>query len=228
MISLRVLRAALLACGSATVAAGAAVEALHHLGGRSYPVTSRLSLSYESNVPTWYSSALLLCCALALAAMARTVLDRTRRDWTLLAAVFAIMSLDEAAQLHELFNDTRTMGGIFFYAWVVPGIVVVCLLGLRFLPFFLRLRAPLRRRVFISGAVYVGGALVMELLLGWWSDAHGQRNLGYALIDLVEEAMEIAGASLFLYAVAAELARSGASLTITEDDTGDTRDTRDH
>ena len=40
----------------------------------------------------------------------------------------------------------------------------------------------------------VGGALVMELPLGWWTAHHGMDSFGYALIDWVEETMEMVGA----------------------------------
>ncbi|WP_228680788.1 hypothetical protein [Myxococcus xanthus] len=46
---------------------------------------------------------------------------------------------------------------------------------------------------------------MMELPLGWWAEQHGNDNLVYALIDHVEEALELIGASLFLAALAEEL-----------------------
>ena len=49
------------------------------------------------------------------------------------------------------------------------------------------------------------GRAAMELPLGWWTEQHGSDNLVYALIDHVEEALELVGASLFLAALVEEL-----------------------
>ncbi|MFO0630985.1 MAG: hypothetical protein U0325_35900 [Polyangiales bacterium] len=37
--------------------------------------------------------------------------------------------------------------------------------------------------------------------LGWWTERYGDAGLGYAMIDWVEEMLELTGASLFLFAV---------------------------
>ena len=41
----------------------------------------------------------------------------------------------------------------------------------------------------------------MELPLGYWTERAGANNLTYALIDFVEESLELCGASLFVLAV---------------------------
>jgi len=61
----------------------------------------------EANVPTWFSSLLLLLAAALLAAMARA--KHVRRDpftplWIALAMVFAGLSVDEFASVHELLD----------------------------------------------------------------------------------------------------------------------------
>jgi hypothetical protein len=69
------------------------------------------------------------------------------------------------------------------------------------------LRSP-RRQFLIAGAIYVGGALGMELPLGWWTERAGSDNLVYALIDGVEETMELSGTTLFLLALVEYLGAS--------------------
>ena len=49
-----------------------------------------------------------------------------------------------------------------------------------------------------GGGLHGGGALFLELPLGWWTERAGEHSLGYALIDWVEETMEMLGAALFL------------------------------
>jgi hypothetical protein len=43
----------------------------------------------------------------------------------------------------------------------------------------------------------------MELPLGWWTTHYGENTLGYALIDWLEETMEMVGATLALVALLA-------------------------
>jgi hypothetical protein len=46
----------------------------------------------------------------------------------------------------------------------------------------------------------------VELILGYWTDIYGSHNVGYAVIDWVEETMEMTGAALFISALVAVLA----------------------
>jgi hypothetical protein len=57
---------------------------------------------------------------------------------------------------------------------------------------------PVRRRVFLSGAIYVGGAVGMEVAGALWALSHGHDNLVAAFIDIFEEGGELVGAALFL------------------------------
>jgi hypothetical protein len=179
------------------------------------PVLGFLSLSYEQNLPTWYASGLLLCCALVLAAIAREAAltgAPHRRHWWGLAAAFLYMSLDEAAGLHEHLGGRLELQGVLYFDWVVPAGVAVGVFGLVYLPFLAHLPPRPRWRFLAAGAIYVTGALGMELPLGYWTERHGNDNLGYALIDFVEESLELLGVSLFLVALVEYL---GARVRVT-------------
>ncbi len=71
-----------------------------------------------------------------------------------------------------------------------------------------------RIRFIQVGAVFVGGALGVELVLGYWTDLHDSSNLGYGIIDWVEESMELTGAGLFLSALVAVLANETGQLRL--------------
>jgi len=197
-----------LAISTALVSAlGFGVETLRYTVGMRLPLVQLLSLSEEANVPTWYSSMLLLGCAIVLASIAilvRASGDRMFKQWAVLAGVFAYMSMDETAQIHERLNSLHLLSnlrGVFYFGWIIPGSVIVLVVGLAYLPFVFHLPKPTRARFIVAGVIYVGGALVMEMPLGSWATKHGEDNLGYALIDGVEETMEMVGASLFLAAL---------------------------
>ena len=167
-----------------------------------------LSLSYEANLPTWYASSLLLACALTLGAIAGDVGSRGgphRAAWVGLAAGFTLMSLDEAIELHEhLGGLAGGLGGsgLLYFDWVVPASALVLGLGLLFLPFLRALPPRRRRRFLLAAALYLGGALVTELPLGLVTERAGDDSAGYALIDWVEETLELVGAASFLVALA--------------------------
>src|SRR3982751_4790319 len=62
-------------------------------------------LDGECNIPSWFSSCLLLVCALLLALIAAAQRQRPKAwfgHWLALALIFGFLSLDETAQLHEL------------------------------------------------------------------------------------------------------------------------------
>jgi len=204
--SLPSLRRLLIAATAAVSLLGLSVELAHHLGaGSQSSLVPLLSLSEEANLPTWYSSMLLFSCGVALAAIAATVARAGgpyRRHWAFLGLVFVYMSLDETAQLHERLNSVvPPLHGAFYFGWIIPAGIVVALLGVAYLRFVAHLPASTRRRFILAGALYVGGALGMEVPLGIWADRSGADNLGYVLIDFVEESLEMFGATLFLLAL---------------------------
>ena len=205
-----------LAISTAVVAAlGIGAEIVHYVAGVHSPIVPLLSLSEEANVPTWYSSMLLFACALVLASIT-SVATSARKQWAVLAALFGYMSLDETAQIHERLNSLEwlsSLKGVFYFGWIIPAGIIVLIVGAAYLPFVFRLPPATRRRFIVAGVIYVGGALVMEMPLGVWSTKHGEDNLGYALIDAVEETMEMIGASLFLVALLRHRADLNAKAT---------------
>lgn len=207
------LRAVLFGLMAAVAVAGLAVEVLRpilRLRSRS-GVVPLLSLSYEQNVPTWYSSSLMLACSLALAVAALGARREGgyRKHWWGLSAGFAAISLDEIVGLHEEVSSFLDLGGVLYFSWVVPATIVVAALGIVYLRFLTHLPRETRVRFIVAGAIYVTGAVVMELPLGYWTEKAGSDNLGYALIDFVEESMEMLGANLFLLSLVEHLGAGG-------------------
>jgi len=164
-----------------------------------------LSLSAEGNVPTWFASSLLLACAVTAAAIANHLGAGApgRRHWWGIAIALGWVSLDEVAGLHEHLGGHLDTGGVLYFDWVIWAALVVGVLAVIYLPFLRALGSPTRERLIIAAAVFVSGALVMELPLGWWTEHAGSDSLGYALIDWVEETLELVGSSLALVALVA-------------------------
>jgi hypothetical protein len=164
--------------------------------------TPELSLSYEGNLPTWFSSSVLLLCAIAAGTIA-AARPPMRWHWWGMCLVAGWMSLDEAAEIHEHLSGHFDTGGILYFDWVIPAAAIVLALALVYLPFVRRLAPATRLRLVIAATIYVGGALIMELPLGVVTERSGMDSLGYALVDWVEETMEMVGASLAFVALVA-------------------------
>ena len=184
------------------VAAGVAVEVLGayaHLSTQS-GIVALFSLSYEGNVPTFYSAAILSLASVLLvfsAIAAKKTGDGFVPHWWVLALGFFYIAVDEVFSIHEMAGGLLQLSGVFYFSWVIPAAFVVLIVGLSYLRFLRHLPTRTRWRFLIAGALYVGGAVAMELPLGYWTEKHGVHNLGYGLIDAVEESLEMLAINLF-------------------------------
>jgi hypothetical protein len=192
--------------------AGLLVELLRHLAEIDHPAISLWSLSYEGNMPTWYASALPLLCAGLLAWIAADEVP-DRGYWRLLAAGFLAISIDETVGLHERLSGLFDTTGFLYFGWVIPAGALVVALGLAFIGFLRRLPRDVARRFLLAGGLYVTGAVVLELPLGWWTERYGDDSFGYALIDWCEETLEFVGLTVFASALLARL--EGRQLQLT-------------
>jgi hypothetical protein len=170
---------------------------------------SLFNLDREINYPSWYSSFTLLFCGILLgiiAAAKKKEDDRYFRHWKALGFIFVFFSLDEILSFHEILiiNDLRkalNLGGLFYFIWVIPGAIFVLLTALAYLKFLLHLPRKTRDLFLLAGSIYVGGALGMEMVCGYYADTVGQRNLIYGLMVSVEEILEMVGVIVFIYAL---------------------------
>lgn len=115
------------------VALGACTIVLRALGhDYVFGLLDKFDLDQEMNIPTWYSSFLLLagaalCATVALAE--RRAGERFARHWTGLAIIFLLLSIDEIASIHGLPNGSlrRAMAlpPWFRFVWVIPAGVAV-------------------------------------------------------------------------------------------------------
>jgi len=173
------------------------------------------SLDGEANLPTWFSSALLLLCA-GLATLngrlAKARGDRAR--WLLIGALFLALSADEAAIIHEMsikpIRAAFDPGGLLYYGWVIPGAVLVVVTAAYFSRFIVALPAATRNRLIGGAGIFVLGALVVESFSAYLDDHHG-RGLPYGFTTVVEETLEMTGLVVIIAGLLANL-RSGAGV----------------
>lgn len=160
-------------------------------------------LGNEQNIPT-AGAFCFIAMAWLLVTLAgcrqQAVRGRWRLYWFVLSAIFLYLAYDEAAQLHEQLTDPMRSafdaGGPFTYAWVIPGLGVVAVIGAIYLRFVIALPPQVRSLVFISGGIYVSGAIGFEMVGGHVS-ANPELWDHYQKVLTVEETLELFGMMLF-------------------------------
>ena len=171
-------------------------------------VRRQLNLEGEGNLTTWFSSATLVVCAYLLYTIAwhrRRERDPFSTHWILLALVFVFLSIDETAMLHEAtivpLHAMLHPSGIFTYAWVIPAIPLVGAFAFFNVRFVMSLPPPARVQFAVAGAVYVGGALGLEMVEGAIASSHGDKSLVMLFTRSLEEILEMTGVLLFIRAL---------------------------
>jgi hypothetical protein len=210
----------LLACLGLLVAGHAGALYAEHVFGFTYlfGLIALFDLNGEQNLPTLFSSALLLACSLALAATGRLA-QRMRPGWYALAAALALMAISETAALHEplLFvlngNVSPRTAELaaqlplrFADGWPVLALAGAAI-ALASGPFLLHLDRRTRGLFMLAGVLYAGGAVVLDGFTA--AGADWPRVAGWLALasTTFEEVLEIAGAIVLLYAVLDRLAR---------------------
>lgn len=181
----------------------------HFLGhGRLLGFVHQFNLGSEGNIATYFVCILLLSAALLLGVIARYASQKEspfRRHWVILALIFAYISVDEFAVMHEhLTEPTRELlnaGGIFYYAWIIPAMALLLLFGIGYTRFFWHLSSRWKLLFAASGVIYVGGALGVEMLGGLHVAQYDEQTFTSVLLVTVEEVMEMTGVALFIYSL---------------------------
>jgi hypothetical protein len=190
----------------------------HHHGGRFFLM---FSLDKEANAPSWFSSALLLTAAAALALVALDAFARRmpwRRHWAGLSLVFVLLSLDETAEIHERIGSWLrahlNLHGPLHYAGVIPALALAVAVGIAYVRFLRALPRSIRLGILLAAAIYITGAAGVEAASGWFAERHGSRSTTLLLVSTVEENLEMIGTTLFILVVVSYLARFGRAVAL--------------
>ncbi|MEQ9642165.1 MAG: hypothetical protein RIM84_19225 [Alphaproteobacteria bacterium] len=182
-----------------------------------FGLAAKFRVAGERNIPTYFAAAQLALAAVLLALTASwhvAAATGEGRPWSVLAVGFAAMSMEEIAGLHEysssLVYDALGIEGAsaFHFAWVVPALLLVALLALYFVRFLLAQPSRTRNLFVLSGVLFVGGAVGMEMVGGYYQSIQSQPLiLGtatyfvYDMIATLEEALEFFAIAIFIYAL---------------------------
>ncbi|MBM3763928.1 MAG: hypothetical protein FJW32_00930 [Acidobacteria bacterium] len=180
-----------------------------------------VDLDNENNIPAYFSTIQLFLAFLFTAAVAFVEArkkDRFRFHWAALALLVLAASADEAASIHELVMEParKLLGttGYLYFAWVVPGMIFVALAAILFARFIYHRPGPIRSQIVTAGAVFLGGAIGMEMFNGRHYELWGPQSFKYATFCAIEEGMEMAGVLFYIRAILAQLRMSGATIRL--------------
>lgn len=169
---------------------------------------NRFDLGFEPSIPNWYSSFSLLACSIILgtiAAAAWRPRTRWRWHWLILSGLFLLLAIDEGVRFHEMLHTVMVEfvepSGLLFFPWVIPAMIFVAIVGLSYLPFLWRLPRRTALLFTTAGAVFVGGAVGMDVIGGVLVEQYGMESVQHSIAQFFEEFGEMLGVLIFAYAL---------------------------
>lgn len=197
----------------------------------------------ERNLPSYFSTLNLLITAGLLYYIFKIEKKKPRplyhRHWLYLSIIFVFLALDELLMIHEMLikpvryflsNDVQMENlGVLYHAWVVPYILFAAAVGLYYFKFIFSLPTAICRNFIVAGAIFVTGAVGLEMIEGQLAEMDGGENYSSGMIYMfwvtLEETMEMFAIILFIktlldyIALQKDNARFVADLQVVEENT---------
>ncbi|MCB4400797.1 hypothetical protein FZX13_12555 [Synechococcus sp. MU1625] len=179
-----------------------------------------LNMDRELNLPTLFSSSLLLISALLMQRLGHNSNPDAADDWRLLSKIFIFLALDEALQIHEILiipGLRHQVHPALASTWVVPYAALALIMLWTFRSFLGSIPRATATGLLRSGAVYVGGAIGMEMIGSFAvrSSLIRLHSPWYGAITGLEEALELVGIILLIHALMLALLAQQDSVDIT-------------
>lgn len=172
-----------------------------------YGLVDFFDLDQERNLPSIFSFGLLLIASGLLGLIAYDAVPKKfSAHWAGLSIIFLWLSLDEILEIHEqwipFLRSFLHTGGLLYYCWQLPYLIVLFVLMFFYIP-FLKVLAPVRRLILTALILYFVGVLGCESIGGLVHSITGGRGEGllYAVLTTLEESFEMAGVIVFIYAL---------------------------
>ena len=179
-----------------------------------------LNMDRELNLPTLFSSALLLLAALLMRRLGQSSPHIAAQDWRLLSKIFIFLALDEALQIHEILiipGLRHQVHPALASTWVVPYTGLALILLWRFRRFLVSIPPATTSRLLRAGAVYISGAIGMEMIGSFAvrSSLIRLHSPWYGAITGLEETLELLGIILLIDALIRALLEQKDSVDLT-------------
>lgn len=167
-------------------------------------IGEKFNMDNEESIPTWFAQTLLLAIALLFAFIYK---NEKRKEWIFLSLIFVFLSIDGGAGIHEL--TMRPMqeilnidSGIFFFAWVIPAIILIFILIAIFIKFFNSLPQQTKKLLFLGFFIFILGAMGVEMISGaYWQANNFTYDMNYRILNSIEEGLENFGSIIAIYSL---------------------------
>lgn len=188
-----------------------------------YGLVDLFNFDIEKNIPTLYSSIALIVASILLLSIA--FINQKHKSsyipWLGLSLIFLFLSIDEISSIHEeLISPTREAlktAGVFYFAWIIPYGIALVVFITAYSKFLFKLPKNIMILFVVSGAIFVCGAIVFEMIGGRHYEIYGKDNILYALIYTCEESLEMIGIAVFIYTLLTYIVNEFESIIITID-----------
>jgi hypothetical protein len=174
------------------------------LGGNSRYLIDLLDLDKEFNIPTLFQTLHLFIAAAVVFGIGHLEKAADRRRawyWKVISIAVAVAACDELLEFHEKIlsplQQALHTGGFLQNAWVIPGALFVLVFGVYLLRFLKSLPKTTLRFFILAAAIYLTGALGIEMIGAKLWTIKGSGNLLYAIVAGIEESFEMFGLLVF-------------------------------
>lgn len=169
-----------------------------------YELLDVFNLNEEQNIPTWYSSVILLFCGVIIYCISlekKNPKNKYYRHWFWLSIIFFYLSLDESISIHEniklrfLFEKEHIL---YDDSWVIVVSILVAIFVFTYRRFLQHLPKLTRKTFIISGCIYIFGSAGMEIVGSFTQEFYGKASMIHAMATTIEEFLEMIGIVIFI------------------------------
>ena len=131
-----------------------------------------------------------------------TLETKLQKHWNCLSYIAFFLAADEWFAIHDAVLNIYGMGlfNIPVWVWVYGSLTLILLIT--YIPFLKKIPATLMKYLILSGATYVSGSVIMEVMTYSYTDIHSlTQNIGWFIEDSLEMIgiiIMIKGASIWL------------------------------
>lgn len=157
-------------------------------------------LDMERNIPTLFSSAILLTAAFLFYLLSKAPTEQKkghRPFWLGLSFVFSFLAFDESSKIHEQLGDFTERfveaSGYLHYPWVISYSILLVILGIFYARFFWKMESKVFWSFMGAAVIFISGAIGFELLGANESSIHSTDTILYSIYYTIEETLEMFG-----------------------------------
>lgn len=166
-----------------------------------------LNVSGENNIPSLYSSTLLLLSAVLLCLISISENKSQRRFyWKTLSLIFFFLSADEMLQLHENINPILSNSFGFGTStsgtgrWDAFSLSLFFLVGLIYCKFLISLPKQVKQMFLIAAIIFaIGGAGIEVVGINFFPSIYIEPTIFSGVLSTIEELLEMLGSCIFVF-----------------------------